>query len=145
MAVCREHVHFQPLWILTNSFAIWFIYHKIHTFKCRNLVVFSNSRSYATISTNSISFASLFFSPCCLAKRILIPPLGMEPVPPSVEGWSPIHWTAREMPIFKWLFPVVPPPCGGYQSALCLCDSVSLLQTSVRMESHSLLCLASLT
>ena len=32
------------------------------------------------------------------ACGILVPPPGIEPVPPAVEAWSLNHWTAREVP-----------------------------------------------
>ena len=34
----------------------------------------------------------------CTAYGILIPQPGIEPVSPTVEAWSPNHWTAREVP-----------------------------------------------
>ena len=54
---------------------------------------------------------NLYFWPCRVACRIFIPPPGFEPVPPTVEAWSPNHWTAREVPIitiFKetWQLPL---------------------------------------
>ena len=33
-----------------------------------------------------------------MARRILIPQLGIEPTPPAMETWSLNHWTAREVP-----------------------------------------------
>ena len=41
-------------------------------------------------------FIYLFFDH--VACGILVPLLGMEPVPPPVEAWSLNHWTAREVP-----------------------------------------------
>ena len=38
------------------------------------------------------------------ACRILIPPSGMEPVPPAVRAQSPNHWTAREFPRVSFPF-----------------------------------------
>ena len=35
---------------------------------------------------------------CHMAYRIVVPQLGIEPMPPAVEAWSPNHWTAREFP-----------------------------------------------
>ena len=39
-----------------------------------------------------------FFFDCHMAWRILVPQPEIEPVPPEVEGQSPIHWTIRELP-----------------------------------------------
>ena len=33
-----------------------------------------------------------------VACGILVPPPGIEPVPPRVEAQSPNHWTTREVP-----------------------------------------------
>ena len=33
------------------------------------------------------------------AYGILVPQLGIRPVPPAVSAWSPNHWTAREVAI----------------------------------------------
>ena len=41
------------------------------------------------------------------AGGILVPRPGIEPVPPTVEAWSPNHWTTREVPcqpVFKARF-----------------------------------------
>ena len=35
--------------------------------------------------------------------RILVPQLGIKPMPPSVDAQSLNHWTAREVPIFFML------------------------------------------
>ena len=35
---------------------------------------------------------------CHVARGILIPPPGIEPVPPALEAQSLNHWTAREVP-----------------------------------------------
>ena len=40
----------------------------------------------------------LLFWPHHEAGGILVPQLGIEPVPPAVEAWSLNHWTAREVP-----------------------------------------------
>ena len=42
-------------------------------------------------------------SPYHIACRILVPPSGIEPVPP-VETQSLSHWTTREVPLTNWLF-----------------------------------------
>ena len=39
-----------------------------------------------------------------MACGILVPRLGIEPVPPAVEARSPNHWTAREFPPFLFMF-----------------------------------------
>ena len=46
-------------------------------------------------------FFFFFFSfwPHRLACRILVPQPGIKPIPPEVEGYSPHHRTARELPI----------------------------------------------
>ena len=36
-----------------------------------------------------------------MARGILIPQSGSEPMPPAVKAWSPIHWTIREVARFK--------------------------------------------
>ena len=40
----------------------------------------------------------LFFWPCLLACRILVPQPGIEPMSPAVETQTLNHWTAREIP-----------------------------------------------
>ena len=44
-----------------------------------------------------VFFLFLFLAAPCAAYRILVPRPGIEPVPPTVEAWSPNHWTAREV------------------------------------------------
>ena len=44
---------------------------------------------------------TVFFVLFCFghaACKILVPPPGIEPVPPAVEVRSPNHWTTREFP-----------------------------------------------
>ena len=36
-----------------------------------------------------------------MARGILIPQSGSEPMPPAVKEWSPIHWTISEVARFK--------------------------------------------
>ena len=36
------------------------------------------------------------------ACGILVPRLGIEPVPPAMETWSLTQWTAREIPLFSF-------------------------------------------
>ena len=50
-----------------------------------------------------------------MSRRILLPHLGIEPVPPAVEVWSPKHWTAGEIParqhleaLWIQILPVIP-------------------------------------
>ena len=43
----------------------------------------------------------------CVACRILVPHLGIKPMPSVVEAWSLTHWTAREAPI-SYIFNSVP-------------------------------------
>ena len=52
-----------------------------------------------------ISFHSfiLFFWPGLKACGILVPRLGIDPLPPAMETWSLNHWTAREIPLFFFL------------------------------------------
>lgn len=55
---------------------------------------------YALISvTQQLVF---FFSQHCIACGILVPPVGTEPLPPTVEVQSPHHWTFREF--HSWSF-----------------------------------------
>ena len=47
----------------------------------------------------------LLYWPRCEAYRILVPPPGIQPMSPAVEGLSLNHWIAREGPhvsCFKW-------------------------------------------
>ena len=48
-------------------------------------------------------FVCLFVlaTPCGL--RSLVPRPGMEPAPPAVEVWSPNHWTARGVPVLRYV------------------------------------------
>ena len=39
-----------------------------------------------------------FFWPCYEACGILVPHLGIKPVPPALEAWSLNHWAPREAP-----------------------------------------------
>ena len=39
----------------------------------------------------------------CAACGILVPQPGIEPTPPTVEVWSPNHWTPRELPCLQFL------------------------------------------
>ena len=52
-------------------------------------------------------FFLLLFWPGCVACGILVPRVGIEPMFPAVEMWSPNHWTAREVPgsiFYVWIF-----------------------------------------
>ena len=42
-------------------------------------------------------FNFLFFWPGRAARKILVPQLGIKPVPPALETWSLSHWTTREV------------------------------------------------
>ena len=44
---------------------------------------------------------------CDMACRIVVPQLGIEPMPPAVEAWSPNHWTAREFPELPFILTYV--------------------------------------
>ena len=55
------------------------------------------SNLYKDVPFLFVCFGGVFW-PRCVACRILVPPPGMEPVPPAVEAQSPNHWTAREVP-----------------------------------------------
>ena len=39
------------------------------------------------------------FWPRLATGGIMVPPPGIEPVPPEVEAWCLNHWTSREVPI----------------------------------------------
>ena len=41
-----------------------------------------------------------FFWPHCTTCGILVPPSGIEHLPPPLEAQSLNHWTAREVPVF---------------------------------------------
>ena len=56
--------------------------------------VYRFSDSYSFFSTISPLPTPLF----------LVPRQGIEPAPPAVEVRSPNHWTAREFPLFSFLF-----------------------------------------
>ena len=43
------------------------------------------------------------FWPYPLARGIVVPQSGIEPVPPAVEAWSPNHLTTWEVPILIFL------------------------------------------
>ena len=45
-----------------------------------------------------ILFYFIYFWPRRAACGILVPQLGIKPVPPRVEVWSLNHWTAKEVP-----------------------------------------------
>ena len=38
-----------------------------------------------------------FFNPCCMTYGILVPPPGIELVPPALEAWSLNHSTSRQV------------------------------------------------
>ena len=44
------------------------------------------------------------FWPCPAACGILVPPPGIEPVPPPVEAWNLNHWSVREVATVNYLF-----------------------------------------
>ena len=47
-----------------------------------------------------------------MARGILVPRPGIEPIPPKVETWSLNHWTAREVPELHVKLHLSPlPPC----------------------------------
>ena len=48
------------------------------------------------IQTWCLLFSGFFWA-VHVARGILVPRPGIEPMPPAVEGWSPNHWTAREV------------------------------------------------
>ena len=41
-----------------------------------------------------------FFWPHCTTCGVLVPPSGIEPLPPALEAQSLNHWTVREVPVF---------------------------------------------
>ena len=43
-------------------------------------------------------FKLIFFWPHHMTWGILVPGLGIKPIPPALEVWSLNHWTAREVP-----------------------------------------------
>ena len=45
---------------------------------------------------DSVEGNFLFCWPGCMARRILVPQPGIEPVLPAVEPWCLNHWIARE-------------------------------------------------
>ena len=54
---------------------------------------------WTSVSTKSFVVFVCFWPGC----GILVPPPGIEPVPPAVEVQSHNHWTARELPLWKVL------------------------------------------
>ena len=36
-----------------------------------------------------------------MARGILVPRPGIEPVPPALEAWSLKHWASREAPVLR--------------------------------------------
>ena len=51
---------------------------------------------YINLLSDGLFF--FFFGLCPKVGWILVPWLVIKPVPPSVEAWSPNHWTTREFP-----------------------------------------------
>ena len=51
-------------------------------------------------------FSQVFFlvagGLCCVTCGILVPLLGIEPVPSALGAWSLSHWTTREVLIFEF-------------------------------------------
>ena len=60
-------------------------------------------------STHSACCFCFFFLPHREACGILLPCPGIKPVSPSVEAWSPNHWTAREV-LTPLAFSLLPQP-----------------------------------
>ena len=50
-----------------------------------------------------------------MACGTLVPQPGVEPVPPAVQGQSPDHWTAREVPVATHLV-LTPTPGAKHHS-----------------------------
>ena len=80
-----------------------------------------------------------FFWLHCMAYRILVPWLGIEPMPPVVEAQSPNHWTTREFPRFHfltlclmcWLFSgVVWQQVQVKLKMWCCCDNIVLMDSN---------------
>ena len=61
--------------------------------------------SYILISGCLLTIIFIIFIswPCHGAGGILVPQLGMEPMPPAVDVQSPNHWDAREFPVPSYL------------------------------------------
>ena len=57
-----------------------------------------------SLYVDNFHLASLFFFFWLHHKTcgILVPPPGIKPAPPALEGQSFNHWTARESPIFTF-------------------------------------------
>ena len=45
------------------------------------------------------NFFFFFFWSCCMARELVVPQPGIEPIS-AVEVWNSNHWTAREVPSF---------------------------------------------
>ena len=54
--------------------------------------------SYAIPTAASYKAAFLFYWPCCKACRILVPWLGIKPMPSAVKAQTPNHCTTRKLP-----------------------------------------------
>ena len=79
-------------------------------FQTSKLYKFSAVRNHIVINTLICASLCIFkilfyFWPCCAAYKILVPQPGFKPLPPTVEAWSPNHWTIREFSVFKILRP----------------------------------------
>ena len=70
------------------------------------LIGFGKWGKYLVLPQVQVTFIYLFiYGHACMSCRILVPPPGIEPVPPAVEVLSPNHWTAREFPQGPFFFP----------------------------------------
>ena len=70
------------------------------------LIGFGKWGKYLVLPQVQVTFIYLFiYGHACMSCRILVPPPGIEPVPPAVEVLSPNHWTAREFPQVPFFFP----------------------------------------
>ena len=58
---------------------------------------------YFKFSNVQQHFFFFCFWPYHQAYRILVPQPGLKPIPPAVEGYSPHHWTTRELLLRKKL------------------------------------------
>ena len=67
---------------------------------CSSAVVNASQASSHLIMFLLFCFVSVWFWPRCVACRILVPQLGIKPVPPTLGARSLNHWTAREAPSF---------------------------------------------
>ena len=95
------NLFFRISYFLDSMSSLFLVYFFILV---QQIILHEKGCMWGKFQTLRSQFSILFF---CLfvcfwlrwvARRILIPQLGIEPTPPAMETWSLNHWTAREVP-----------------------------------------------